>query len=317
MQMNSNRFGSPLVMAGLLIFLTGCASSGSESGPSKRDNKRLAELQCKVEAQDAIPKDLHTYNVERQRRIRVADGTECETTESWGGRIVTDCQTRYRYEYVPYTATATIDLNKDARKAYQQSCVLSQCNELAGNPLCDPKLSGYSVSTRISDYQIKDDKDLRRLARAKRGKDGSLDGPDGSELELNKGREMSLEEYQALRPSDRSQYIFFGDDFLVSYPLNVDWRVFGKATNPLTNEDGAYFWFRHETLGLCTATAKKSEVLSSGLTCELALQCTKAGVAMESKSCRVVPHGTDQEVIVDSVRFENGDVHSFRATHYH
>lgn len=87
---------------------------------------------CHQEWLAKIPPDYRQVLVNRERSIRVPDGTSsCTTTGN-----TTNCKQGMRTEWIPYTTAETVDANEHERDLRIDQCTRSRCIRTYGNPDC-------------------------------------------------------------------------------------------------------------------------------------------------------------------------------------
>lgn len=87
---------------------------------------------CHREWLAKIPPDYRQVLVNRERSIRVPDGTSTCTTSG----NTTKCKQGMRTEWIPYTAAETVDANEHQRDLRIDQCTHSRCIRAYGNPDC-------------------------------------------------------------------------------------------------------------------------------------------------------------------------------------
>ncbi len=118
-----------LLMFLMVGFLTGCATQ----------EKREVRAECSLEGMRTYRPIIERQTVNKTRFISVPDGTMNCTTFGTGAITTTNCTAGTKLESVPYTAVENVDLNKNARDIFINSCVNRVCFERYGNADCKPQ----------------------------------------------------------------------------------------------------------------------------------------------------------------------------------
>ena len=128
---------SVLLCLSFLLFIHGCTSVEYKTEKSKCSGTGFAKYPSKIEQQ--------TCN--GVKPVQVADGVTCRTSGSYGYRTTT-CTPKYKTNYVPYTYTCSVDVNKSARNSFIKECTKNNCMQIYGNARCEIKSQAKTKSVK-------------------------------------------------------------------------------------------------------------------------------------------------------------------------
>jgi hypothetical protein len=126
-----------LMFLSVLLLIQSCASV----------EYTAEERKCSGLAFVKFPVKMVQQTCNGLKPIRVADGSTCTTYGNYGYRTTT-CTPKYKTNYIPYTYTCNVDVNKSSRNSFTNQCTKSNCMQIYGNPGCKVKSQAETVSVK-------------------------------------------------------------------------------------------------------------------------------------------------------------------------